>query len=124
VSAGFLARHADARVCDLETTGRVSGRPRRIEIWFATDGRRLYVLSGGRDRAHWVRNLLADPRVRVHGGADVASGTARVIEGDADEQEVRELVAAKYQGWRPDRSLSGWARTSLPVAITLDPDAA
>ena len=36
--------------CYLTTTGRVSGEPREIEIWFALEGGSLYMLSGGRDR--------------------------------------------------------------------------
>jgi hypothetical protein len=30
---------------------------------------------------------------------------------------ARRLLAAKYQGWREGRSLSGWARTAVPIAI-------
>ena len=44
--------------CYLTTTGRVSGEPREIEIWFGLDGPTLYVLSGGRDRSDWVKNLM------------------------------------------------------------------
>jgi deazaflavin-dependent oxidoreductase (nitroreductase family) len=111
------ARRRD--VCDLETIGRTSGEPRIIEIWFAADGDRIYLLSGGRDDAHWVRNLQKEPRVRVRIGRRWHAGIARTIEGETDEQHARELLAAKYQGWSPGRRLSGWARGSLPVAIDL-----
>ena len=37
--------------CYLTTTGRVTGRPHEIEIWFALDGATLYMLSGGRGRS-------------------------------------------------------------------------
>ncbi|HKG56110.1 MAG TPA: nitroreductase family deazaflavin-dependent oxidoreductase [Candidatus Limnocylindrales bacterium] len=106
-------------VCDLETIGRTSGQPRVIEIWFAADADRLYLLSGGRDDAHWVRNLQQEPRVRVRIGRRWYTGTARTIEGEPDEQHAREMLAAKYQGWSAGRRLSGWARESLPVAIDL-----
>lgn len=110
-------------VCRLETIGRTSGMPREIEIWFAADGDRVYFLSGGRDDAHWVRNLRADPRARVRMGGRWFSGTAREIEGQAEEPRARELLAAKYQGWREGRPLSEWASESLPVAIDLTGDA-
>jgi deazaflavin-dependent oxidoreductase (nitroreductase family) len=112
---------ADAKrsVCRLETIGRSSGRPREIEIWFAADGDRVYLLSGGRDDAHWVRNLRVDPHVRVRLGGRWFEGTAREIEGEADEPIAREMLAAKYQGWREGRPLSDWASESLPVAIDL-----
>jgi len=110
----------DARrsVCRLETTGRSSGEPREIEIWFAADGDRVYLLSGGGDRAHWIRNLRVDPAVRLRIGGRWLEGTARTVEGEEDEQHARELLASKYQGW-PGVAMSDWARTSLPVRIDL-----
>ena len=111
---------ADLDVCDLETIGRVSGEPRVIEMWFAGAGPRLYLLSGGRDNAHWVRNVIANPRVRLHFPERVFTGSARTIEGEPDEDAARRALATKYEGWREGRRLSRWARTSLPVAIDLD----
>jgi len=113
----LLAAHADDSVCHLQTTGRSSGRPRTIEIWFATDGERIYLLAGGRDRAHWVRNLRVEPRVRMRIGGQTLDGIARVIEGQERESRARQMLAAKYQGWSEGRPLSGWAAGSLPVEI-------
>jgi deazaflavin-dependent oxidoreductase (nitroreductase family) len=110
---------AERSVCRLETIGRTSGLPREIEIWFAADGDRVYLLSGGRDDAHWVRNLRVEPRVRVRIGRRWFSGVAREIEGEADETKARQLLGAKYQGWREGRPLSEWARDSLPIRIDL-----
>ena len=112
---------AGRSVCALETIGRVSGQPREIEIWFAAhpEHDRIYVLSGGRDQAHWVRNLRRQPSVRVRIGATWFTGQASEIEGSADDALARRLLAAKYQGWREGRPLSSWARGSLPVAIDL-----
>lgn len=112
-----LTAHADDSVCLLQTTGRTTGRPRTIEIWFATDGERVYLLAGGRHHAHWVRNLIANPRVRVRIGGVTLAGTARVIEGEEREGLARRMLGAKYQGWSEGRSLSSWAAGSLPVEI-------
>jgi deazaflavin-dependent oxidoreductase (nitroreductase family) len=116
----LLAAHADRRVCHLQTIGRTSGRWRTIEIWFATDGERVFLLSGGRDGSHWVRNLLVDPRVRLRIGGQTLSGTAAAIEGGERERTARELLAAKYQGWTDGSPMSRWASTSLPVEIVPD----
>ncbi len=116
--AEVLAAHAGDAVCHLQTTGRSSGRPRTIEMWFATDGARLYLLAGGRHGAHWVRNLIADPRVRVRIGGRTLEGTARVSEGTERESLARRLLAAKYQGWRDGAPLSSWAAGSLPVEVS------
>jgi len=90
-----LAAHGGDGVCHLQTTGRTTGRPRTIEIWFATEGERVYLLAGGRHRAHWVRNLIADPRVRLRIGGVTIAGKARVIEGEVREDLARRLLAAK-----------------------------
>jgi deazaflavin-dependent oxidoreductase (nitroreductase family) len=108
-------------MCDVETIGRTTGRPRRIEIWFAADPERdrIYLLSGGREQAHWVRNIRRDGRVRVRLGGRWFEGHAAEIEGGPDDPLARRLLAAKYEGWVDGRSLSAWARDSLPVAIDL-----
>ena len=115
----LLAAHAGDSICHLQTTGRSTGRPRTIEIWFGTDGERVYLLAGGRHGAHWVRNLIVDPRVRVRIGGRSLTGVARVIEGDEREPLARRLLAAKYQRWTEGRPLSRWAAGSLPVEIVL-----
>ena len=115
-----LAAHGGDGVCHLQTTGRTTGRPRTIEIWFATDGERDYLLAGGRHHAQWVRNLVADPQVRLRIGGVTLAGRARVIDGETREDLCRRLLAAKYQGWSEGRPLSSWAARSLPVEIGFD----
>lgn len=116
----ILDRHAADSVCHLSTIGRRSGRSRVIEIWFATDGERVYFLAGGRDRAHWVRNIRADGRVRLRLGGTTVHGRAHVVTDAAEDLRARQLVAAKYQGWTPGAPFSAWAAESLPVVAELD----
>jgi deazaflavin-dependent oxidoreductase (nitroreductase family) len=59
---------AGEQYCYLTTRGRVTGRPHRIEIWFALEDSTLYMLSGGRERSDWVKNLRAEPSVMVEIG--------------------------------------------------------
>src|SRR5947207_13327195 len=87
---------ASESYCYLTTTGRVSGEPREIEIWFALDGSTLYMLSGGRDRSDWVKNLTKTPAVSVRIADRAFDGRARVV-GDLEEEErARWLVFEKY----------------------------
>ncbi|MCM8748872.1 nitroreductase family deazaflavin-dependent oxidoreductase [Thermomicrobiaceae bacterium CFH 74404] len=112
----WLARWAGARVLYLTTLGRRTGRPHRIEIWFAVDGGRLYLLSGGRDRSDWVRNIQANPRVTVELGGETHSGVARILEeGTPQDQRARELLVRKYRTTEDD--LADWGRRSLAVVI-------
>jgi deazaflavin-dependent oxidoreductase (nitroreductase family) len=109
--------------CNLTTTGRKSGLPRTIEIWFAVDGEpgTVYLLSGGRDQSDWVKNIIQNPRVSIELGDRTFPGLARIVEdGQEEDARARRLLAAKYQGWAEGKKLSGWARTSLPVAIEVD----
>jgi deazaflavin-dependent oxidoreductase (nitroreductase family) len=106
--------------CYLATTGRVSGQPRTIEIWFAIEGETLYMLSGGRDRSQWVRNLMREPAVSVRIRDVVLPGRARVVDETGDEDGLaRRLLFEKYTA-RYGGDLSDWRETALPVAVDLD----
>jgi deazaflavin-dependent oxidoreductase (nitroreductase family) len=109
-----------AQFCYLTTRGRRSGKDHTIEIWFGLKDGRLYMLSGGGEHSDWVRNLREDPAVVVdlhRPGVDPRSGRARLVPDPAEDREARQLLAAKYQGWREGQALSSWARTALPVAV-------
>jgi deazaflavin-dependent oxidoreductase (nitroreductase family) len=107
---------ADLDYCYLTTTGRRSGRPHRIEIWFAVDDDAVYVLSGGGDRSDWVRNLMVSPDVILELGAERRPTTARVVTDPEEDALARRLLVEKYRP-RYRGELDEWGRTSLPVAI-------
>ncbi len=104
--------------CYLTTTGRRSGRPHRIEIWYAADGDTLYLLAGGGRSSDWVRNLDADPAVSVELDGALRSGRAQVVDAGDRADRARTLVFAKYQP-RYGGDLARWRETALPVAIDL-----
>lgn len=85
----------------LATTGRRTGRPREIEIWFTVHDGRYYVVAEHGERAQWVQNVRAEPRVRVRVGRAVFAARARVVEPRAEAplvSQVREASERKY-GW-------------------------
>lgn len=107
---------ADLDYCYLTTTGRRSGEPHRIEIWFALVDGVVYLLSGGGDRSDWVRNLEVSPDVVLEIGDEERTTKARVVTDPKENALARRVVAEKYRpGSRGD--LDEWERTSLPVAI-------
>ena len=71
---------------DITTTGRRTGQPRRIEIWFHyQDGRILITGSpGARD---WYANMAADPHFTWHFKQSLIPGHPR--RGDADSRRGR-----------------------------------
>ncbi len=107
--------------CYVITTGRVTGEPHEIEIWFAVDAPsdRVYLLSGGADRSDWVKNLIANPSVRLRIGDRTWDARAAVVTDGEQDGRARRLLATKYQAWREGRPMSEWARTALPIAIDL-----
>src|ERR1700684_589218 len=57
---------ASDRVIDITTTGRQTGQPRRIEIWFhRVDGKYYITGTPGRPRS-WYANLVAHPAFTFH----------------------------------------------------------
>jgi deazaflavin-dependent oxidoreductase (nitroreductase family) len=109
----------DEEYCYLTTTGRATGRPHTIEIWFALRGQMLYILAGGRERSDWVKNAKKTPAVSVRIGAQTFDGHARIVDAAADEDALaRRLLVEKYTP-RYSGSLKGWGRDALPVAIDL-----
>jgi deazaflavin-dependent oxidoreductase (nitroreductase family) len=112
-------RLAEADFAYLTTIGRKTGRPHRIEIWFALRDGRIYMLSGGGDDADWVKNIRKNARVRIQVGSRAVEARARIARGGAEDQHARELLDAKYMDWRPGKKLSSWARNAVPVAIDL-----
>lgn len=105
--------------CYLTTTGRNSGQPREIEIWFARSGNTLFLMAGGRERAHWVRNLQATPEVTVRIDDVTYNATARLVApATAEGPLARRLLFEKYSpGYSGD--LANWRDTALPVALDL-----
>ncbi|CAN5863100.1 hypothetical protein BH23ACT10_BH23ACT10_32080 [soil metagenome] len=115
-AAAWLDDGSNEPFAYLTTTGRVTGDPHEIEIWFAVDGATAYFLAGGRDTADWVRNLRATPTVTLRIADHTASGHARVVDaGSAEDARARQLVWRKYTG--PDRDLIEWRDTALAVAV-------
>jgi deazaflavin-dependent oxidoreductase (nitroreductase family) len=64
----------------LTTTGRRTGLPREIEIWFTRRDGRYHLVAETGEGAQWVRNLRADPMVRWRVGSSAYAGRTRVVD--------------------------------------------
>ncbi len=73
------------------------------------------MLSGGRDRSDWVKNLIEEPSVSVRIADETFEGKARIVENVEEDELARSLLVEKYEK-RPG-SLVNWRRTALPVAV-------
>jgi deazaflavin-dependent oxidoreductase (nitroreductase family) len=71
----------------LETTGRRTGRPRRVPVTDGLDGDTFWIVAEHGDAADYVRNIRQEPQVRVKVGGEWRQGMAEVLD-DADPEEV------------------------------------
>lgn len=112
-----LARLKSEEYCYLTTTGRVTGKPHEIEIWFAAKNGTLYLMSGGMDKSDWVKNLLKNPAVTVRVAHRTFEASARIVKDKREEATARIMLAEKYNELETDGSLSDWAQTALVVGF-------
>ncbi|MFD3656138.1 nitroreductase/quinone reductase family protein [Streptomyces sp. NPDC058620] len=77
--------------CLLETTGRTSGLPRRTPVGGRRAGPAFWIVSEFGEKAQYVRNIQADPRVRVRIGRRWYTGTAHLLPQDDPRARLRKL---------------------------------
>ena len=75
----------------LETTGRTSGLPRRTPVGGRRVGDSFWLVSEFGERSQYVRNIKADPRVRVRLRGHWHTGTAHLLPDDDPVARLRSL---------------------------------
>jgi len=111
---------AQDKVIDITTTGRTSGEPRRIEMWYHNFDGQVYItgLPGTRD---WYANMVAHPRFTFHlkesAQADLPA-TARAITDPTERRAVLTRILDNLA--RPASALAEWEQGSPLVAVTFD----
>ena len=109
---------SDLDYCYVTTTGRRTGSPHTIEIWFALHADTVYMLSGGGEASDWVKNIRVDRTVGLRLGDRDMICRARIVEDEQEDSLARRLLVEKYAPRYAD-DLEEWGRTALPVAIEL-----
>lgn len=84
----------------LETTGRKSGQPRRTPLGGKLIGDEFWFVSEFGDRSQYVRNIEADPRVRVRLRGRWRSGTAHLVPDDDPHARLEQLPQLNSFGVR------------------------
>jgi deazaflavin-dependent oxidoreductase (nitroreductase family) len=78
-------------VAILETKGRRTGQARRTPVGPAVSGDTVWIVAEHGRRASYVRNLEADPRVRIRLGRRWRTGVAHVVPDDDPRARLREM---------------------------------
>lgn len=79
----------------LETTGRKSGLPRRTPVTDGLVAGVLWIVAEHGHGAAYVRNIEADPHVRVLIDGHWREGTARPLPDDDPQRRLRTLAGAR-----------------------------
>lgn len=108
----------------LETTGRKTGKARRIPVGIGLVGKQFWIVAEHGQNAAYVRNMMANPRVRLklrNGmGARWHSGIAHVLTDD-DPRERQRWLAKEVPGSASNAAAVRFFGTQLlTVRIDLD----
>lgn len=109
---------AHERVIDITTSGRKSGEPRRIEIWFHYVDGRVYI-TGSPGRRDWYANLLAQPQFTFHFKQSVQADLPATARAIVDEAERRAVFASILKNLDQGQDIETWMVRSPLVEVTL-----
>ena len=113
------------RTIDITTTGRTTGRPHRIEMWFHNLDGQLY-LTGTPGPRDWHANLQAHPEFTFHlkgtTRADLRARAATIV----DPARRRAILSRLLDRLGRAADLDAWVRESPLVEVAIletEPDA-
>jgi deazaflavin-dependent oxidoreductase (nitroreductase family) len=108
----------------LETTGRRTGQPRRTPVCDGLDGRTFWLVAQRGRHSDWVRNIEADPRVRVKTASwprtRWRAGTAHVLADDDPRQRQAAIGRGNLARRLCVATSASAAARPLTVRIDLD----
>jgi deazaflavin-dependent oxidoreductase (nitroreductase family) len=107
----------------LETVGRRTGQPRVTPVCDCLEGSTFWIVAQrGRD-ADYVKNIEANPRVRVKGSLSNSAwraGTADILDDDDPKERIR--ILGRGNRWRRLCLQASASATINPLTIRIDLD--
>ena len=113
----LAARGLAPGVALLETTGRKSGEPRRTPVsnGLQRGTNTFWIVAEMGRKAAYVRNIEANPRVRIRVRGRWRSGTAQLLDGDDPHARLRSISRLNAAGVR------AMGTELLVLRVDLDP---
>jgi deazaflavin-dependent oxidoreductase (nitroreductase family) len=100
MSAGFPPEVIEAvkheREVALTTHGRKTGKARTVTIWITTDGKRIFVRSGGGMARDWPQNLVARGEAELKVGKHSVKVRPRRVTDPSEARATSQLAREKY----------------------------
>ena len=89
-------RLSRSREINITVTGRKSGRPISIPVWFVFESGTLYLLPVSGSDTQWYKNALKNPSIRIEAGGEKAELKVAPITDSKQVSSVVEKFRAKY----------------------------
>jgi deazaflavin-dependent oxidoreductase (nitroreductase family) len=95
-----LERVAGRQTTTLTHSGRKTGKPHEVTIWFVLHDDKLYIGTANVNR-QWVRNVQKTPKIRLSIGGETFEGDARFLTERAEHERAMSAIRQKYWMFRP-----------------------
>lgn len=118
--AALMAGFGRRSTALLETIGRKSGIPRTTPVTNGLDGDVFWIVTEHGHSANYVRNIEANPRVRVRAGRIWRTGTARIMDEDP-ETRLGKIVALNPRARANARIVRMTGTENLVIRVDLEP---
>jgi deazaflavin-dependent oxidoreductase (nitroreductase family) len=90
-------------IADITTTGRKTGNPSRIEIYFHQFDGDYYLTGQPRGPRDWNANILANPEFTLHLKKGLTADVSVVGESESDRGERERIIRrAQVENWDYD----------------------
>jgi deazaflavin-dependent oxidoreductase (nitroreductase family) len=86
----------NASEVEITVTGRKTGRPITIPVWFVEAGDTIYLLPVRGSDADWYRNLVADPTISLTADGAEHTTTSAPTTDRGKVQDVVDRFTEKY----------------------------
>ncbi len=106
------------QLIDITTTGRTSGQPRRIEIWYHNLGGRLYITGRPGPRS-WYANLVANPELTFHLKRSVQADLPARARPITEADERREVLSKILETIEMAGQIEQWVEGAPLVEVEL-----
>jgi deazaflavin-dependent oxidoreductase (nitroreductase family) len=120
--AGVLMGLGRRSTALIETTGRSSGLPRVTPVTNGLDGDVFWIVTEHGHKANNVRNIEANPRVRVNARGGWRAGVAQIVDENPHDR-LEKIVALNPRARANTRIVRKTGTEHLVMRIDLESDA-
>jgi deazaflavin-dependent oxidoreductase (nitroreductase family) len=96
VPIDFCSGVQNATLVEITVTGRTSGRPISLPIWFVLEDNTLYLIPVKGSDTEWYKNVRKTPTIQVSAHGKTVTASTHVLTNQAHLDHVLELFREKY----------------------------